>query len=104
MKRAKYDLSLTDEQRLELKELKDKISESRLKTAERKRVRDLGRPKRAMSPFLLFLNEARENLPRLEKETYRDWQTRCSKEWMNLNDAKKEPYFTKARALTAKYR
>lgn len=101
--RAAYDAQLTDAQRGELKDLKQQLADQRAKNADRKRVRALGRPKRAMSPFLCWLSEQRTSLPRAEGETFREWQQRSSALWQTLSETAKQPYFERSQAAFNKY-
>lgn len=101
--RAAYEAQLTEAQRGELQELKQQLAEQRSKNADRKRIRALGRPKRAMSPYLFWLSEKRTSLPRQEGETFRDWQRRCSALWQTLGETAKQPYFERSQAEFNKY-
>lgn len=102
-RRAKYDLKLTDDQRAEIKSMKQDIVEAREKRATRKKTKDLGKPKKASSSFIHFLSDMKTATPR-GKETYREWQTKMSDNWNKMTDAQKEKYILLSKAESEKYR
>lgn len=95
---------MTDEQKQEVKQLKMEIAANRERNEQRKKVRNLGKPKRAASAFLLYLNDQKANLPRSESQTYREWQTMCANSWNALKDSDKAKYFDISTKNLAKYR
>lgn len=103
-KRAVYDGTLTEDQKEELKQMKRDITENRQRTTQRKRIRDLGKPKRAPSPYLLFSVDQKGQVPRVAGTPYREWQSLMSKRWASTSDEAKEKYFTESRARAAKYK
>lgn len=94
---------MTDEQKHDVKQLKRDLAANREKIEFRKKVRNLGKPKRAASAFLLYLNDQKANLPRTS-QTYREWQTMCANAWNALNDSEKAKYFEISKKNIAKYR
>lgn len=55
-------------------------------------MRELGRPKRAASAFLLYLKDLKEKTPIGASESYKDWQIKCSQKWKELPAEQKEKY------------
>lgn len=104
MKRAQYDSTLTEAQKMDLKELKREVTEGRHRTAQRKKIRELGRPKRAASSFLLFMNDPKVQLPRDPKQTYREYQVVMAAKWATLSAEEKAKYVTKSQARIEEYR
>lgn len=102
-RKAKYDMKLTDDQRMEIKSMKLEMSEAREKRATKKKTKDLGKPKKASSSFIHFLSEQKVLIPRGE-ESYREWLLKVSGIWNKLTDAQKEKYIILAKAETEKYR
>lgn len=95
--RAKYDSKLTQEQRAEMKQLKQNMQEAKERKMMRKRVKDLGRPKKPASGFLRFLISERKATPQLPNQTYRDWHKKCTLKWSRLSDEEKSQYILDAR-------
>lgn len=95
---------MTEEQKHEVKQLKREMASNRERNELRKRVRSLGKPKRAASAFLLYLNDQKANLPRTSSQTYREWQTMCANKWNALNDLDKAKYFEISTKNIEKYR
>ncbi|XP_054726637.1 transcription factor A, mitochondrial isoform X1 [Anastrepha obliqua] len=95
--RTKYEAKLTDEQRAELKQLKKDIQDAKDRRMIRKRIKELGRPKRPASAFLRFLTQERTNSPQTPKQTYREWHQWCTEKWSRLSDKEKEVFLAESR-------
>jgi transcription factor A, mitochondrial len=92
--RAKYQSKLTDEQRNELQTFKQEAAEAKEKRALRKKIRELGRPKKPATPFLRYLAAEMTKKPRTPgSPTYREHQKTISEVWNKLSEAEKQPYF-----------
>lgn len=102
-KRATYDLKLTDEQKSEIKTMKQDIVQAREKRATKKKTRELGKPKKASSSFIHFLIDQKTVTPR-GKETYLEWQVKITNIWSKMTDAEKEKYVLLSKAESEKYR
>lgn len=95
--RAKYEAKITNEQRAELKQLKQDIQDGKDRRMMRKRIKELGRPKKPASAFILFLVRERTNSPQTPKQTYREWHQKCTEKWTRLSDKEKEMYLIESR-------
>lgn len=95
--RAKYEAKITNEQRAELKQLKQDIQDGKDRRMMRKRIKELGRPKKPASAFILFLVKERTNSPQTPKQTYREWHQKCTEKWTRLSDKEKEMYLIESR-------
>ncbi|XP_039958128.1 transcription factor A, mitochondrial isoform X1 [Bactrocera tryoni] len=95
--RAKYEAKMTDEQRAELKQLKQDVQDAKDRRMMRKRIKELGRPKKPASAFLRFLIQERTNSPQTPKQTYREWHQKCTEKWSRLSDKEKEAYLIESR-------
>lgn len=100
---TKYQKTLSDDQRLELRQLKEEIVERRERHKQNRTIRQLGKPKRALTAFLIYLNEQRTIQKQKPTETYRDWQKRISSKWSELTEKEKEKYFQLSKENLAKY-
>lgn len=101
--RASYEASLTEDQRFQLTDLKQKLVDQKTKIAERKRVRDLGRPKRPMSPYLCWLSADGQHIRRTADESFHQWQKRRSTAWKELSDAAKKPFYDQSQNAYLSY-
>ncbi|XP_055386504.1 uncharacterized protein LOC129615367 [Condylostylus longicornis] len=90
--RTKYDSKVTDEQRGELKQLKQELADAKQKRAMRKRIKDLGKPKKPASAFLRFLKHERSATPQGPNQTYKEWHKKTVEKWARLSDVEKEPF------------
>ncbi|XP_062125674.1 transcription factor A, mitochondrial [Drosophila sulfurigaster albostrigata] len=95
--RAKYDAKITDEQRAELKQMKQDISDAKERKQLRKRVKELGRPKKPASAFLRFVASERLNTPQTAQQTYREWHQKATAKWSRLSDEEKAVYMQESR-------
>ncbi|XP_034485438.1 transcription factor A, mitochondrial isoform X1 [Drosophila innubila] len=95
--RTKYESKLTDEQRAEIKQMKQDISDAKERKQLRKRVKDLGRPKKPASAFLRFVASERLNTPQTSQQTYREWHQKATAKWTRLSDEEKAVYLQESR-------
>ncbi|KAH8316030.1 hypothetical protein KR074_009000 [Drosophila pseudoananassae] len=102
--RTKYDATLTEEQRAEIKQLKQDIVEAKERRQLRKRVKELGRPKKPASAFLRFIASERTNTPQGPQQTYRDWHQKTTAKWSRFSDSEKEVYMQESRKELEIYR
>ncbi|XP_017004923.1 transcription factor A, mitochondrial isoform X1 [Drosophila takahashii] len=102
--RTKYDATLTDEQRAEIKQLKQDLVDAKERRQLRKRVKELGRPKKPASAFLRFIASERTNTPQGAKQTYREWHQKTTAKWTRLSDSEKEVYMQESRKEMELYR
>ncbi|TDG50011.1 hypothetical protein AWZ03_003521 [Drosophila navojoa] len=103
-KRTKYDATLTEEQRSELKQLKQDISDAKERKQLRKRIKELGRPKKPASAFLRFISIERTNTPQTENQTYREWHQKATAKWARLSDEEKAVYMSESRKELDQYK
>ncbi|KAH8420915.1 hypothetical protein KR222_009461 [Zaprionus bogoriensis] len=102
--RTKYDAKLTDEQRAEIKQLKQDLLDAKERKQLRKRVKELGRPKKPASAFLRFVASERTNTPQSPQQTYRDWHQKATAKWSRLSDAEKAVYLSESRKELDQYK
>lgn len=98
---VKYDQMLTNEQREEIKKAKKDIAESKEKRLLKKKMKELGRPKRPLSPFLLFLYENKDGRG---TQSFRDWQLSMGDKWEKLSEQQKSQYFTQYKKELEEYK
>lgn len=92
--KMKYDSSLTPEQKADIKQIRIEQQEAKEKKKMKQRIRELGRPKKPQTSFILFMNSnktERGNLP------FREWQLKMSTEWENMPQTKKDKYIEQAK-------
>lgn len=98
-----YNRKLTNDQkeaiRLNAKKARLIKVESREKKAHKNDLISLGRPKRPMSTFLMFIEEQQKKSPVKGNLTvyYKD-------KWSQLSDQQKQPYVKKYEALSCQYK
>ncbi|XP_064550441.1 transcription factor A, mitochondrial isoform X2 [Drosophila montana] len=102
--RTKYDATLTDQQRAEIKQMKQDINDAKERKQLRKRVKELGRPKKPASAFLRFVASERTNTPQTPNQTYREWHQKTTAKWTRLSDEEKAVYLRESRKELDQYK
>ncbi|KAM7363474.1 mitochondrial transcription factor A isoform 1-T2 [Cochliomyia hominivorax] len=102
--RAKYDAKITDKQRSHLKELKQEQIEAKERRMMRKRIKELGRPRKPASAFLRFIAKERTLSPQSPKETFREWHQKATAKWGTLTEEQKQVYIMESRKELEKYK
>ncbi|XP_030553995.1 transcription factor A, mitochondrial isoform X1 [Drosophila novamexicana] len=102
--RTKYDATLTDQQRAEIKQMKQDISDAKERKQLRKRIKELGRPKKPASAFLRFVASERTNTPQTPNQTYREWHQKATAKWTRLSDEEKAVYLRESRKELDQYK
>lgn len=99
---AKYLSQLTDDQKEEIRQSRVDKTEEKAKREHRKRVKDLGKPKRPLNGFLMYCQDQKpKNLTRDEN---RSQIKTLSEKWTKLSEIQKEPYQRRAADALVKYR
>ncbi|XP_075147554.1 mitochondrial transcription factor A isoform X1 [Haematobia irritans] len=103
-KRTKYESKVTDEQRHQIKELKQEQTEAKERRMMRKRIKELGRPKKPASAFIRFIAKERIRMPQTAKQTFREWHQAATQRWSELPQADKDIYLQESRKDFETYR
>ncbi|XP_055613867.1 transcription factor A, mitochondrial [Uranotaenia lowii] len=101
-KNAKYLSQLTDQQKVEIRQARSDKAEEKTKRDHKKRLKELGKPKRPLNGFLLYCAERRPK--NLTKEQNREQIKKLAEAWSKLGAAEKEPYNSRAADGLVKYR
>lgn len=94
VQKMKYDTSLTEKQKADIKQVRLEKLEAKERRKQRKRMKELGRPKKPPTSFVLFMNSKkteRGDVP------FREWQLKMSKEWENMPQEAKDKYTEQAK-------
>lgn len=102
--RTKYDAKLTDEQRNNIKQLKQELLDAKERKQLRKRIKELGRPKKPASAFLRFVASERTNTPQTSQQTYREWHQKATAKWARLSDDEKAIFLSESRKELDQYK
>ncbi|XP_059617164.1 transcription factor A, mitochondrial [Phlebotomus argentipes] len=102
-KRAQYESKLTEEQRENIQLMKETMAEAKEKRAYRKKIKDLGKPKKPQSPFLKFLNEQKAKNPHTPG-SYQEWLSSNSAKWIALSEKQRDTYIQSSHDEMQKYR
>ncbi|XP_053695383.1 transcription factor A, mitochondrial [Sabethes cyaneus] len=99
---AKYLNQLTDQQKEDIRQAREKKSEDKVKREHRKRLKELGKPKRPLNGFLRFCLEHKPN--KLNKEENLAHLKRMAEVWGKMSEEEKGPYNRQAADEMVKYR
>ncbi|XP_063244186.1 transcription factor A, mitochondrial [Bacillus rossius redtenbacheri] len=98
---ARYEGVLTDAQRDELQQARELTLDSRNRRRLKKKMKDLGKPKKPLSPFLVFVKgKASER----KEESFGDWQKQMGAQWALLTDEQRARYTEQFRREMEAYR
>lgn len=84
-----YKRNLSEDDVKRIREMVVEIKDRKAVVLQRKKTRDLGRPKKPTNSFVRFLNQQTD---RQSKEEYKDYVKRVSVKWNSLSDAEKEKF------------
>lgn len=99
---AKYLSALTEEQKQEIRQARVEKTEEKAKREYRRRVKELGKPKRPLNGFLLFCADQKPK--QLTKEENQSYIKQLAEKWAKMGDTQKEPYTKRAAEALVKYR
>uniref|UniRef100_A0A1B0ASN8 HMG box domain-containing protein n=1 Tax=Glossina palpalis gambiensis TaxID=67801 RepID=A0A1B0ASN8_9MUSC len=102
--RTKYESNISDKQRKDIRELKPEIKETKEKRIMRKRVKELGRPKKPASAFIKFLSKEKMKSPPLPQQPWRDWFKQTKIKWAQLSQDEKNVHLQESRLEIEVYR
>ncbi|XP_071628252.1 transcription factor A, mitochondrial isoform X1 [Temnothorax longispinosus] len=97
-----YENSLTDEQKMEIVQELLKKGYALNKGEVKQKLTELGKPKRPLSTFMLFLQNKR--ITKKPQELYKDWINNVTEEWRNMTTEDKNKYNAEAKDLLEKYK
>ncbi|XP_011636699.1 transcription factor A, mitochondrial [Pogonomyrmex barbatus] len=98
-----YENSLSDKQKMQIKELQKKRQIKDLKRSEiKQKLIEFGKPKHPLTSFMLFLRDKR--LTKNPQVPYKDWMNNVTEEWKNITIEIKNKYNAEAKELIEKYK
>ncbi|XP_029164384.1 transcription factor A, mitochondrial isoform X2 [Nylanderia fulva] len=95
-----YKNSITDDQQMLIKKELIKKEHALERSQVKQKLAELGKPKRPLSAFLLFMQNNRKD----SQVSQQDWMKILSTEWKNLTMEAKNKYIVEAAQLTEKYK
>lgn len=98
---AKYLSQLTDQQKEEIRQTRAEKTEEKAKREYRKKVKELGKPKRPLNGFLLFCADVKPK--NLNKQENQSQIKLMGQKWAQLSEAEKAPYNSRAAEALVKY-
>lgn len=100
---ARYQNTLTDEQREKVKQMKLLISEKRKSREKRQKARELGKPKHPVPAFTQYLTEQTTKVDKT-KVVFREFAVKMGENWRAMTEAEKAPYMDKYKVDMAAYK
>lgn len=99
--KAMYESSLTDKQKEDIKRLKEEMAVAREKRKLKAEYKELGRPKKPMSSYFLYIQSRKDSF---KGKDIKQYQEQVKKDWLKLSDADKAKFDKQASELMAKYK
>ncbi|KAL4710916.1 hypothetical protein ACJJTC_002546 [Scirpophaga incertulas] len=96
-----YEKSLTDEQKADIKRVKDELAEAKQKRKLKSEFKELGKPRKPMSSYFLFCQSLRDSF---DAKQLKEFQEKAKSEWTKLPPSERVKYDKKAQDLMNKYK
>lgn len=97
-----YENSLTNEQKIKIIQELLKKGHTLKKNEIKQKLMELGKPKRSLSSFILFVQSKKDT--KKPQESYKDWLNNITNEWKNMTMINKSKYNAEASDLYKKYK
>ncbi|XP_073967377.1 mitochondrial transcription factor A [Choristoneura fumiferana] len=99
--KAIYESSLTDDQKADIQRVKEEMAEAKEKRKLKAEYKELGRPKKPMSSYFLFI-QSRKDI--FKGKQMKEYQEKIKVEWQKLPESEKAKFEKQAMELMQKYR
>ncbi|CAB3253182.1 unnamed protein product [Arctia plantaginis] len=96
-----YESSLTEQQKEDIKRLKGEMAAAKEKRKLRAEYKELGRPKKPMSSYFLYIQSRKDNFNAKDIKAY---QIQAKSDWMKLTSTEKAKFEKQAQELMIKYK
>ncbi|XP_023937222.1 transcription factor A, mitochondrial [Bicyclus anynana] len=96
-----YMSSLTEQQKDDIKRVKEEMSAAKEKRKLKAEYKELGRPKKPMSSYLLFTQTRKESF---KGKQLKEYQETIKNEWLKLTESERVKYEKQAQDLMNKYK
>ncbi|XP_075980250.1 mitochondrial transcription factor A [Anticarsia gemmatalis] len=99
--KAMYESSLTDQQKEDIKRLKEEMAAAREKRKLKAEFKELGRPKKPMSSYFLYIQSRKDSIKGVDLKEY---QMQAKADWVKLSGNEKAKFEKQAQDLMSKYK
>ncbi|XP_050347989.1 transcription factor A, mitochondrial [Nymphalis io] len=96
-----YESSLTDQQKEDIKRVKDEMATAKEKRKLKAEYKEMGRPKKPMSSYFLF---AQSRSDTLKGNDIKEYQKKLRMDWLNLPESERVGFEKQAQNLMNKYK
>ncbi|KAM3965791.1 mitochondrial transcription factor A [Aphomia sociella] len=96
-----YESSLTEQQKTDIKQLKEEMTAAKEKRKLKAEYKELGRPKKPMSSYFLFVQTRKEAF---QGKNMKEYQEKMKAEWLKLTESERFKYEKQAQELMNKYK
>ncbi|XP_045774945.1 transcription factor A, mitochondrial [Maniola jurtina] len=96
-----YTSSLTDEQKEDIKRVKEEMNAAKEKRKLKAEYKELGRPKRPMSSYFLFAQSRNDSF---KGKSIKEYQEIVKRDWLKLPESERVKYEKQAQDLMIKYK
>ncbi|XP_063697636.1 zinc finger protein 234-like [Culicoides brevitarsis] len=101
---TKYNSKLTPEMKESLQNARRKLVEDRARRVIKARSKDLGKPKRPLSGYMVFVTQMRSVDPKKSTEKLTEYVKRISMKWNKMSEVEKKPYLDEGDKKIAQYK
>ncbi|XP_013140953.1 PREDICTED: transcription factor A, mitochondrial [Papilio polytes] len=96
-----YEASLTEQQKEDIKKLKAEMSAAKEKRKLKAELKEMGKPKKPMSSYFLFIQTKKDLL---QGNSMKEYQEQIKKDWLKLPESERVKYEKQAQLLMDKYK
>ncbi|XP_030029345.1 transcription factor A, mitochondrial [Manduca sexta] len=99
--KAMYESSLTEQQKADIKRVKEEMAMAKEKRKLKAEYKELGKPKKPMSSYLLYIKSRKDSI---QGKTLKEYQEQVKADWFRLSESDKVKFEKEAQALMMKYK
>ncbi|XP_041982010.1 transcription factor A, mitochondrial [Aricia agestis] len=96
-----YESSLSEDQKEEIKRVKEEIAAAREKRKLKAEFKEMGRPKKPMSSYFLFMQSRKDSF---QGNNVKEYQEKVRTDWQKLSDNERQKFEKQAQDLMNKYK
>ncbi|XP_047521811.1 transcription factor A, mitochondrial [Pieris napi] len=96
-----YQSSLTEQQKEDIKKLKDEMAAAKEKRKLKAEYKELGRPKKSMSSYILYMMSRKDTS---QANDFKSYQEKVKADWLQLPESERKKYEKQAQEQMNKYK
>ncbi|XP_049876180.1 transcription factor A, mitochondrial [Pectinophora gossypiella] len=99
--KAMYEASLTDQQKQDIRRVKEEMATAKEKRKLKAEYKELGRPKKPMSSYFLYMQTRKDSF---QGKQLKEFQAKVKQDWTKLPESERVKFEKQAQDLMTKYK